>query len=97
MSDVLLLNDRRCHGPRRSGDKATAVGFMLRLGLHEPARTPCQIFISGATGSATGRNIHQKPLADAVRMTRAISSITYGGWSVPDALAVYDGQRDFSI
>lgn len=56
-----------------------------------------QIFISGAAGSATGRNIHQKPLAEAIRMTQAISSITYGGWSVQDAVAVYNGERDFTM
>ncbi|MDA0302371.1 MAG: aldolase [Chloroflexi bacterium] len=56
-----------------------------------------QIFISGAAGSATGRNIHQKPLPEAVRMTKAIASITYGGSSVADALAVYEGSRDFTI
>ena len=56
-----------------------------------------QIFISGAYGSATGRNIHQKPLAEAVRMTDAISAITYGGMSVDDAMAVYEGRAEFSI
>ena len=56
-----------------------------------------QIFISGAAGSATGRNIHQKPLPEAVRMTKAIASITYGGSSVEDAVAVYEGSRDFTI
>ena len=54
-----------------------------------------QIFISGAHGSATGRNIHQKPLAEAVRMTNAISAITYGGKSVDEAMAVYEGRAQF--
>jgi fructose-bisphosphate aldolase/6-deoxy-5-ketofructose 1-phosphate synthase len=56
-----------------------------------------QIFISGAAGSATGRNIHQKSLDEAVRMTNAISAITYGGMSVDDAMDVYDGKREFRI
>ena len=56
-----------------------------------------QIFISGAAGSATGRNIHQKTLTEAVRMTNAISAITYGGRSVDDAMAVYEGRSEFSI
>jgi fructose-bisphosphate aldolase/6-deoxy-5-ketofructose 1-phosphate synthase len=73
-----------------AGGEGTDVAAFLQT-LHD------QIFISGAKGSATGRNIHQKPLAEAVRMTHAISSITYGGWSVEDAVAVYNGQRDFSI
>src|SRR4029079_4776739 len=49
-----------------------------------------QIFVSGPSASATGRNIHQKGLADAVLMTKAISSITYGSYSVDDAVAVYE-------
>ena len=35
-----------------------------------------QIHISGAGGNATGRNIHQKPLDEAVRMCNAIYAIT---------------------
>ena len=73
-----------------AGGEGTDVESFLQT-LHD------QIFISGAAGSATGRNIHQKPLAEAVRMTKAISSITYGGSSVQDALAVYEGTRDFVI
>jgi fructose-bisphosphate aldolase/6-deoxy-5-ketofructose 1-phosphate synthase len=56
-----------------------------------------QIFISGAYGSATGRNIHQKPLDAAVRMTNAISAITYGGRGVDEAMAVYEGREKFEI
>ncbi len=56
-----------------------------------------QIFISGAHGSATGRNIHQKPLAEAVRMTNAISAITYGAHSVDEAMAVYEGKESLSL
>ena len=56
-----------------------------------------QIFISGAFGSATGRNIHQKPLHEAVQMTNAISAITYGGHSVDEAMAVYEGKEQFSL
>ncbi|MFH1155105.1 MAG: aldolase [Pseudomonadota bacterium] len=48
-----------------------------------------QIFISGARGNATGRNIHQKPLDEAVRMCRAISAITLENRSVDEAMAVY--------
>jgi fructose-bisphosphate aldolase/6-deoxy-5-ketofructose 1-phosphate synthase len=56
-----------------------------------------QIFISGAYGNATGRNIHQKPLHEAVQMTNAIAAITYGGHSVDEAMAVYDGREKFSL
>ncbi len=56
-----------------------------------------QIFVSGAAGNATGRNIHQKPLDEAVRMCNAISAITLSGWSVDDALAVYEGRKELAI
>lgn len=56
-----------------------------------------QIFVSGAAGNATGRNIHQKPLAEAVRMCNAISAITIKGWSVEEAMAVFEGKKDLAI
>jgi fructose-bisphosphate aldolase/6-deoxy-5-ketofructose 1-phosphate synthase len=56
-----------------------------------------QIFIAGAHGSATGRNVHQKSLPEAVRMTAAISAITYGGRSVEEAMAVYEGRDEFRL
>ena len=37
-----------------------------------------QIHIGGAVGNATGRNIHQRSLDEAVRLTKAISAITLG-------------------
>ncbi len=56
-----------------------------------------QIHIGGAKGNATGRNIHQRSLAEAVRLTKAISAITLGDWSVEDALAVFNGEKDYSL
>jgi class I fructose-bisphosphate aldolase len=56
-----------------------------------------QIHIGGAKGNATGRNIHQRPLAEAVRLTKAISAITLGDWSVEEALAVFNGEKDYSL
>ena len=50
-----------------------------------------QIFVSGARGNATGRNIHQKSLDKAVRMCNAISAITLKGKSVEEALKIYEG------
>jgi fructose-bisphosphate aldolase/6-deoxy-5-ketofructose 1-phosphate synthase len=51
-----------------------------------------QIFISGAAGNATGRNIHQKPLEEAIRLTNAITAITVYGKSVDEAFQVYTGK-----
>jgi len=52
-----------------------------------------QIFISGASGNATGRNIHQKPLEEAVRLANAITAITVYGKSVDEAFQVYMGKE----
>ncbi|MEL7663985.1 MAG: aldolase [Methanosarcina mazei] len=51
-----------------------------------------QIHISGAQGNATGRNIHQKPLGEAVRMCNAVYAITVEDASVEDALRIYSGE-----
>jgi len=39
--------------------------------LHE------QLHISGTSGNATGRNIHQKPLDEAIRFANAVSALTF--------------------
>ncbi len=54
-----------------------------------------QIHVGGACGNATGRNIHQRSLDEAVRLTKAISAITLADSSVDDALAVFNGEKDF--
>jgi fructose-bisphosphate aldolase/6-deoxy-5-ketofructose 1-phosphate synthase len=51
-----------------------------------------QIHISGAQGNATGRNIHQKSLDEAVRMCNAVYAITVEDSSVEDALKIYKGE-----
>ena len=56
-----------------------------------------QIHIGGACGNATGRNIHMRSTEEAVRLTKAISAITLGDYSVEDALAVFNGEKDFTI
>lgn len=54
-----------------------------------------QIHISGASGNATGRNIHQKDLASALRMCAAVAAITYGDKDVEFAMSVYEGTQEF--
>jgi class I fructose-bisphosphate aldolase len=56
-----------------------------------------QIHVGGAVGNATGRNIHQRPLDEAVRLTKAISAITLADADVDSALAVFEGREDFSL
>jgi len=63
------------------GPSADVKSFLQRL--HD------QIHIGGAAGNATGRNIHQKSLGEAVRMCNAIYAITVEGRSVKDALHIY--------
>ena len=52
-----------------------------------------QIHISGAFGNATGRNIHQKSLDEAVRFANAVSALTYDLVSVDEAHAIYTGGK----
>jgi len=52
-------------------------------GLHD------QIHIGGTIGNATGRNVHQRPLQEAIKFCNAIAAITLDNASVDDALAIY--------
>jgi fructose-bisphosphate aldolase/6-deoxy-5-ketofructose 1-phosphate synthase len=71
-----------------AGGSSTDVEEFLQR-LHD------QIYISGAWGNATGRNIHQKPLNEAIAMCDAISDITLHGKSVEEAMQLYvDKTRD---
>lgn len=54
-----------------------------------------QIHVGGACGNATGRNIHQRSLDEAVRLTKAISVITLADASVDEALEVFNGDKNF--
>ncbi len=56
-----------------------------------------QIHVGGATGNATGRNIHQRDLDEAVRLTKAISAITLADYDADRALKVFAGEEDFSV
>jgi fructose-bisphosphate aldolase/6-deoxy-5-ketofructose 1-phosphate synthase len=53
-----------------------------------------QINVSGAAGNATGRNIHQKPLPEAIRMCNAIYAITVEEASVEEALKLYNARSN---
>ena len=50
-----------------------------------------QIEFGGVAGNATGRNIHQKPLDEAVRMCNAINALTVKAASIDEALRIYRG------
>jgi fructose-bisphosphate aldolase / 6-deoxy-5-ketofructose 1-phosphate synthase len=66
-----------------AGGSATDVTKFLQ-GLHD------QIHIGGAFGNATGRNIHQKPLKEAVRFCNAISTLTFDNKNVQEALNIFN-------
>ncbi len=66
-----------------AGGSSTDVRKFLQR-LHD------QIYISGAWGNATGRNIHQKTLKEAVAMCNAISAITLHGKSTDEAMTIYE-------
>lgn len=61
-----------------AGGSATDPGEFL-ADLHR------QIHEGGCAGNATGRNIHQKSLAEAVAMCNAIAAVTYDGVTVEEA------------
>ena len=65
------------------GESTDAKSFLQRL--HD------QIHISGARGNATGRNIHQRSLAEAVRLCNAIYAITVEDAGVEEAWKIYQG------
>jgi fructose-bisphosphate aldolase/6-deoxy-5-ketofructose 1-phosphate synthase len=46
----------------------------------------------GIAGNATGRNIHQKPLEEAIRFCNAIYAITVKNYTVDEALKIYEGK-----
>ncbi len=56
-----------------------------------------QIHVGGAVGNATGRNIHQRSLDEAVRLTKAISAITLSDYDAQEALDVFNGVEDFTL
>ena len=79
----------RCGLVCAGGSTVDAKTFLTQL--HD------QIHIGGASGNATGRNIHQRPLDEAVRLTKAISALTLAGYDVEEALDVFEGKEDFRL
>ena len=79
----------RCGLVCAGGSKADAQVFLQQL--HD------QIVIGGSCGNATGRNIHMRSTEEAVRLTKAISAITLADYSVEDALAVFNGEKEFAL
>lgn len=64
------------------GDTENVRDFLARL--HD------QIHVSGAAGNATGRNVHQRSLDEAIRTCNAIYAITVEDATVDEAMKVYE-------
>jgi fructose-bisphosphate aldolase / 6-deoxy-5-ketofructose 1-phosphate synthase len=52
-----------------------------------------QVRISGASGLAIGRNLHQRPLEEARRLSAAISAILSHDKNAPEAWNIYSNKE----
>jgi len=73
---------------------AGRTGVICVGGSKKPAREFLQdvydqIHISGSRGAAIGRNIFQRPLDEAIRMSSAVSAIIYHDTPVPRAYKIF--------
>jgi len=87
---------------QRASSAAGRTGLVCAGGSTTDAKTFLtqlweQIHVGGADGNATGRNIHQRSLDEAVRLTKAISAITFGDFEPEDALDVFEGKQNYSL
>ena len=73
------------------GSTVDAETFLTQLGGYD------QIHVAVPTVTPRVANIHQRSLDEAVRLTKAISAITLADWAVADALAVFNGEKDFAL
>jgi class I fructose-bisphosphate aldolase len=83
------LSSGRCGLVCAGGSTVDAKTFLTQLWE--------QIHVGGAVGNATGRNIHQRELGEAVRLTKAISAITFDDADADRALRIFNGEEDFTI
>jgi len=60
------------------GEKADEKAFLEELHT--------QIHTGGSRGNGTGRNIHQRPLKEGIKMANAIYDVTVNNASVEDAM-----------
>lgn len=70
-------------------------------GLMKPkeflAMTYETIHHAACSGSATGRNVHGHQLAEAIRMTDALSALVYGNKTAEEAYQVYLGKKVYKL
>jgi len=85
-----LLREAVCAAGRTRVVCAGGSGRDAALFLHD---LHDQIHIDGTSGSATGRNIHQRSLREAIRMCNAIAAVTLDNADVATALAICEGKQ----
>jgi len=56
-----------------------------------------QIKIGQTAGLAVGRNIHQRPLAEAIRLTNALGAIIFKNAEIKQALEIYNDQQKVKL
>jgi fructose-bisphosphate aldolase/6-deoxy-5-ketofructose 1-phosphate synthase len=88
VSDAALLREATLAAGRTKvvcagGSSMDAAAFLQQL--------YDQIHTGGTAGNATGRNIHQRDLDEAVRLCNAISAVTLDDAGVDEALKIYRG------
>ncbi len=71
------------------GDKIEPYTFLKEL--YE------QIHIGQSRGNGTGRNIHQRPLLEAIAMANAISAITVGNATVEEAMKIFQEAQNAKV
>ena len=67
------------------GDKVDEAAFLKEL--------YAQIHEGGSRGNGTGRNIHQRPLEEAIAMANAIYAITVEGATAEAAIAIAQTEK----
>jgi DhnA family fructose-bisphosphate aldolase class Ia len=55
------------------------------------------LHLAGVAGSATGRNVHEHPLEEAIRMTDALSALVYGNKTADEAYQVFLGKDSYKL
>lgn len=71
------------------GDKKDTKGFLNSIYY--------QKHIAGTFGNAVARNIYQRSLKEAVRMTEAVAAVSLYGYSADDAYEIFLGNKKLKI
>lgn len=73
--------------------KVICVGGGQRPASELLAELEVQLNISGTSGLAIGRNLHQRPLAEANRLTEAIGAMLWHEAKTKEAINLYKGRK----